>query len=117
MPNIPNTGELFATDQVSPDTERCYKYQMRNFAQWMQESQGKVDMDQVTTADLLTYRQSIEHLALSTQNRCLAVVKSFFNWVLDMEIISKKSVQRLKLPKAIKKWLPVYLVLAETHQC
>ena len=44
MNNIPNTGELFATDKVSPDTERCYKYQMRNFAQWMQESQGKVDM-------------------------------------------------------------------------
>ena len=30
MANIPNTGELFATDQVSPDTERCYKYQMHH---------------------------------------------------------------------------------------
>ena len=117
MNNIPTTGELFATNQVSANTERCYKYQLRNFAEWMHESQGKVDMDQVTTADLLTYRQSIEHLALSTQNRCLAVVKSFFNWVLDMEIISKKSVQRLKLPKAIKNRPPVYLALAETHQC
>jgi integrase/recombinase XerD len=116
MNNIPNTGELFATDKVSPDTERCYKYQMRNFAQWMQESQGKVDMDQVTTADLLTYRQSIEHLASSTQNRCLAVVKSFFNWVLDMEIISKNSVQRLKLPKSIKNRPPVYLAFAETRK-
>ena len=109
MTNIPNTGVLFATDQISPDTERCYKYQMRNFAQWMQESQGKVDMDQVTTADLLAYRQSIEHLASSTQNRYLAVVKSFFNWALDMEIISKNSVQRLKLPKGIKNRVPVYL--------
>ena len=116
MTNIPNTGELFATDQVSPDTERCYKYQMRNFARWMQESQGKVDMDQVTTADLLAYRQSIEHLASSTQNRYLAVVKSFFNWALDMEIISKNPAERLKLPKAIKNRAPVYLTLAETRK-
>ena len=41
MTNIPNTGELFATDQVSPDTERCYKHQLHNFPQWMQDSQGK----------------------------------------------------------------------------
>jgi hypothetical protein len=44
MNKIPNTGELFATNQVSPDTERCYKYQLRNFAEWMHEPQGKVDM-------------------------------------------------------------------------
>ena len=106
MTSIPNTGELFATNQVSPDTERCYKYQLRNFAQWMQESQGKVDMDQVTTADLLAYRQSIEHLAASTQNRYLAVIKSFFTWALDMEIITKNPVERLKLPKAIKNRAP-----------
>ena len=46
MNNIPNVGELFATDQVSPDTTRNYRYQLRNFAQWMHESQGKVDMHQ-----------------------------------------------------------------------
>ena len=28
MNALPTTDELFATNQVSPDTERCYKYQM-----------------------------------------------------------------------------------------
>ena len=37
MNALPITGELFATNQVSPETERCYKYQLRNFAQWMRE--------------------------------------------------------------------------------
>ena len=114
MTNIPNTGKLFATNQVSPDTERCYKYQMRNFAEWMLESQDKVDMDQVTTADLLAYRQSIQHLTASTQNRYLAVIKSFFNWALNMELITKNPAERLKLPKAVKNKAPVYLTLAET---
>ena len=80
---------------------------MRNFAQWMLESQGKEDMDQVTTADLLSYRRSIQHLAASTQNRYLAVIKSCFNWALDMEIITKNPAERLKLPRAIKNRAPV----------
>ena len=42
--NIPTNSDLFASDQVSPDTTRNYRYQLRNFAQWMHESQGKVDM-------------------------------------------------------------------------
>ena len=57
------TGELFATNQVSPDTERCYKYQLRNFADWMADSHNIHDMEAVSTADLLAYRQSIQHLA------------------------------------------------------
>lgn len=116
MNNIPTNSDIFASDQISPDTTRNYRYQLRNFAQWMQESQGKEDMDQVTTADLLAYRQSIEHLASSTQNRYLAVIKSFFNWALDMEIISKNPAERLKLPKAIKNRAPVYLTLDETRK-
>ena len=32
MNSLPKTGDLFATNQVSPDTERCYKYQLRSFA-------------------------------------------------------------------------------------
>jgi hypothetical protein len=35
MNNIPTTGELFATNQVSANTERCYKRQLHNFAEWM----------------------------------------------------------------------------------
>ena len=44
MNNIPTTGELFATNQVSANTERCYRYQMGNFAECMHEPQGKVNM-------------------------------------------------------------------------
>ena len=82
----------------------------------MADSRDVQDMEDVSVADLLVYRQSIEHLAASTQNRYLAVIKSFFNWALDMEIISKNPAERLKLPKAIKNRAPVYLTLAETRK-
>ena len=63
MNALPTTGELFATNQVSPETERCYKYQLRSFAKWMAGSRDVHDMEDVTTADLLAYRQSLQHLA------------------------------------------------------
>ena len=93
MTNIPTTGELFATNQVSPDTERCYKYQLRNFANWMADSRDVRDMESVSVSDLLAYRQSIQHLAASSQNRYLAALKSFFAWALDTGMISAKSNQ------------------------
>ena len=40
-------ADLFATNQVSPDTERCYRYQLRNFAQWMETEQGENELDLV----------------------------------------------------------------------
>ena len=77
MNALPTTGELFATNQVSPQTERCYRYQLRNFAQWMRKNHSVEDMEAVTTADLLAYRQSLQHLASSTQKCYLAAIKSF----------------------------------------
>ena len=59
MNNIPTTGDLFATNQVSPDTERCYRNQLRHFASWMDNKQDKTEIEAVSTADLLAYRHSI----------------------------------------------------------
>ena len=68
MNNIPTTGELFATNQVSANTERCYKPQLHNFAEWMADIRDVRDMKAVSTADLLAYRQSIKHLDVTSQN-------------------------------------------------
>ena len=89
MNNIPTTGEFFATNQVSANTERCYKRQLHNFAEWMADSRDVHDMEAVSTADLLAYRQSIQHLAASSQSRYLAAIKSFFAWALEAGIIEK----------------------------
>ena len=80
MNALPITGELFASDEVSPATEHCYKYKLREIAQWMREDRDIEDMEAVTTADLLAYRQPMQHLAGSTQKHYLAAIKSFFAW-------------------------------------
>ena len=116
MNALPITGELFATNQVSPETERCYKYQLRNFAQWMRENCDVEDMEDVTTADLLGYRQSLQHLAGSTQKRYLAAIKSFFAWALEAGIVEKNPAASLKLPRAVGNRAPVFMTLDETRK-
>ena len=111
MNGRPKTGDLFATNQVSPDTERCYKHQLRNFAEWMREDRGVKDMEDVTTADLLAYRQSLQHLAGSTQKRYLAAIKSFFAWALEAGIIPTNPAASLKLPRAIGSRAPGFLTI------
>ena len=67
MNALPTTGELFATNQVSPDTERCYRNQLRHFASWMENEQGKTEIEDVILVDLLAYKQRLTHLVPSTQ--------------------------------------------------
>ncbi|SVC02839.1 uncharacterized protein METZ01_LOCUS255693, partial [marine metagenome] len=73
-------GELFATNQVSPDTERCYRYQLRSFARWMEAERDVTELESVTTVDLLAYKQSLAHLSPTTQKRFIATIRSFFKW-------------------------------------
>ena len=48
---------------MSPDTERCYRIQLRHFASWMENEQGKTEIEDVTLVDLLAYKQTLTHLA------------------------------------------------------
>ena len=82
----------------------------------MADSRDVRDMEAVSTADLLEYRKSIQHLAASSQNRYLAAIKSCFAWALDTGIIAKNPAAGLKLPKAVSNRAPVFLTLAETRR-
>ena len=44
----------------------------------MRENRSVEDMEDVTTAELLAYRQSLQHLEGSAQKRYLTAIKSFF---------------------------------------
>jgi site-specific recombinase XerD len=59
-------------------------------------------------ADLLAYRQSLQHLAGSSQKRYLETIKSFFAWALDAGIIPTNPAASLKLPRAIGSRAPVF---------
>ena len=116
MSGLPKTGDLFATNQVSPETESCYRYQLRNFAQWMETEQGKIELEDVTEVDLLDYNLSLSHLASSTQKRYMATIKSFFKWAQESGLIAISPAAGVKLPRAIQGKAPTYITLDETTE-
>ncbi len=81
----------------------------------MADSRDVHDMEDVTTADLLAYRQSLQHLAGSSQKRYLAAIKSFFAWALEAGIIEKNPAALLRLPKSVSNKAPVFMTLDETR--
>jgi hypothetical protein len=90
MTNIPNNGESFATDQVSLNAERCYKYQMHDLAttllseglamvQFQQSVSRSTQLDQnlyelIKHGNLVTYpdddlRSHISHAVATDSSR------------------------------------------------
>lgn len=62
----------------------------------------------ITTADIRHYLAGIEGVMASTQGKKLSVIKSFFSWLVDEEIILRNPAARIKqvkqpkrLPKAL----------------
>jgi hypothetical protein len=78
MNNIPTTGELFATNQVSANTERCYKRQLHNFVEWMADSRDVRDMEAVSIAELLAQLVLLGSLLV-----ILFIIFSSSPWLLE----------------------------------
>ncbi len=62
----------------------------------------------INTTDIRSYLSSLEGIQVSTQGKKLSVIKSFFEWLVEEEIILKNPARRIKqikqpkrLPKAL----------------
>jgi integrase/recombinase XerC len=81
----------------------------------METEQGKIELEDVTAVDLLTYKQSLSHLASSTQKRYMATIRSFFKWAQESGLITIDPAAGVKLPRAIQGKVPTYITLGETE--
>ena len=57
----------------------------------------------ITTADIRSYLSSLEGIQASTQGKKLSVIKSFFEWLVEEEIILKNPARRIKQMKQSKR--------------
>jgi integrase/recombinase XerD len=87
-----------------------YADELRIFAQHVTDP-----TDQIITSDIREYLSRFEHLKMSSISRKLSVLKSFFGWLLDEEIIIKDPVRRIKPPKKEQR-LPKALTIEELEQ-
>ncbi|WP_243119687.1 site-specific integrase [Pelotomaculum propionicicum] len=84
-----------------------YEIELRIFGQYVQKRVGEI-----TTSDIREYLGQFENLKLSSLSRKLSVLKSFFGWMADEEIIAKDPTRKIKPPKK-ERLLPKALNIEE----
>lgn len=60
-------------------------------------------VDKITTSDIRLFLNEFPHLKMSSIAKKLSVLKSFFGWLVDEEIITKDPSRRIKHPKKEKR--------------
>jgi len=110
-PDVQEKVQLFLSakklEGLSPLTLSGYELDLRIFAKAVQKP-----VDQITTADLREFLGQFEHLKLSSLSKKLSVLKSFFGWLTEEEIIPRDPARKIKPPKVGKR-LPKALTIEE----
>lgn len=110
-PDIRDKADMFLSakrlEGLSDLTLDGYAIELRIFAKHMSKPIGEID-----TADIRAFLGSFEHLKMSSISKKLSVLKSFFGWLADEEVIAKDPARRIKPPKKEQR-LPKALTIEE----
>lgn len=110
-PDVAEKVKLFLAakklEGLSNLTLAGYEIELRIFAKHIQKP-----VEAITTADLRQFLGQFEHLKLSSISRKLSVLKSFFGWLTEEEIIPRDPTRKIKPPKK-EKHLPKALTIEE----
>ncbi|MGM0751766.1 MAG: tyrosine-type recombinase/integrase [Bacillota bacterium] len=92
---------------LSPLTLEGYKLELNTFANKLNKN-----THQITTQDIRLYLGEFNHLKMSSLGRKLSVLKSFFQWLTEEELILRNPTLKVKQPKT-EQLLPKALSIAE----
>lgn len=95
---------------LSELTLEGYALDLRIFAEHVSKP-----VEEITTSDIRAYLARFDHLKMSSVAKKLSVLKSFFGWLADEEIITKDPTRRIKPPKKEQR-LPKALTIEELEQ-
>jgi integrase/recombinase XerD len=82
----------------SPATLRQYAYQLRRFAAWV----GQRDIEDLKLNDLREFIAGHDHLKAQSLGHVVRVLRGFFRWLCEDEVIDKNPALKLKEPKKPK---------------
>jgi site-specific recombinase XerD len=98
-PTIINLTDTFLNDRLSPSTRKIYK----RYIQALFDTVGEKDIEEVTLADILIYRDSlIGNLDPVTIAVRLSVLRNFFQFCVDEGLLKYNPVRDVKPPKALE---------------
>jgi site-specific recombinase XerD len=106
-------------EDLSPVTVRGYLSDLEMFMAWLRQSRGvKLRLSQITTIDLINYRQhliAVKGLKPATVNRRLEALRRFCKWARSQKLIKTDIAQELKAVRMVRSQRPIGLVEPEVH--
>lgn len=98
--------------KYSNNTIDSYMYELKEYQIYFKNN----SLLNITTNDLKQYIQkSTKNIKTTSISHKITVIKSFYNFLLDDELINKNPCMSLKMPKK-DKLLPVYLTIDEINK-
>ena len=101
------------TTGASKNTLSAYRSDLKIFSQWLNET-SLIEVNKKLIQDYFLYRQSTK-ISSSTQSRVLTCLHSFYQFLLDNNLINTDPTEQLSYPKLEKK-LPVFLNIQEVEK-
>ena len=101
------------TTGASKNTLSAYRSDLKIFSQWLNET-SLIEVNKKLIQDYFLYRQS-NKISSSTQSRVLTCLHSFYQFLLDNNLINTDPTEQLSYPKLEKK-LPVFLNIQEVEK-
>ena len=101
------------TTGASKNTLSAYRSDLKIFSQWLNET-SLIEVNKKLIQDYFLYRQSTK-ISSSTQSRVLTCLHSFYQFLLDNNLINTDPTEQLPYPKLEKK-LPVFLNIQEVEK-
>jgi len=110
-PDVAEKVKLFLAvkrlEGLSELTLAGYEIELKTFGKYVQKPVNEISIN-----DIRTFLGQFENLKNSSRSRKLSVLKSFFNWLTEEEIITRDPSKKLKPPKKEKR-LPKALSIEE----
>jgi integrase/recombinase XerC len=110
--------ELFCQNCQSVHTATNAKYRLASFAKWLKAEYRVTDLEAVTVAHVLAYKQHLASNGLqpTSQARALETLRSFFRWCHAEGLIAHDPAALVKSPRAVLNQEPEYLTTDETRK-
>ena len=101
------------TTGASQNTLSAYRSDLNIFSKWLQDTPFEnVNRDLVN--EYFSFRKD-SNLSTSSQSRILTCLRSFFQYLLEHQIISNDPTDQMNYPKLVKK-LPIFLNIQEVEK-
>ena len=101
------------TTGASKNTLSAYRSDLKIFSQWLNET-SLIEVNKKLIQNYFLYRHST-HISSSTQSRILTCLHSFYQFLLDNNLINTDPTEQLSYPKLETK-LPVFLNIHEVEK-